>query len=338
MSGPMPLFLGSVGGQQPSESNTDVVPAGTAQTERVPVGYGRPPKHSQFKPGVLTGRGGDVLIIDDPIKPLDAQSDTRRARANEWFDGTLYSRLNSKVSGAIIVIMQRLHEDDLPGHLLHQSGWELLNLPAIAERDKTFVMDSLFGPKTVIRKTGEALHAAREDLATLERIRSTIGTYNFTAQYQQTPTPTGGGYVRLEWFRTYTYDQEPQNFDQIIQSWDTANKATELSDYSVCTTWGMKQSHFYLLNVYRKKVNFPDLKRAVIEQNTLFRPTAILIEDKASGTQLIQQLIQAGLSHITGIKPEDGKVMRLHGQTAKSKMALSTCQPMHPGLQTIYMR
>jgi predicted phage terminase large subunit-like protein len=84
----------------------------------------------------------------------------------------------------------------------------------------------------------------------------------------------------------------------------------------MCTTWGYKQSHFYLINVYRKRVNFPDLKRAVIEQDSLFKPTMILIEDKASGTQLIQELISANLSKVKGIKPEGDKIMRLHGQTA----------------------
>ncbi|MDP8998354.1 MAG: terminase family protein [Pseudomonadota bacterium] len=190
--------------------------------------------------GVLTGRGADILIIDDPIKPSDAQSDARRNSANDWYDGTLYSRLNSKTEGAIILIMQRLHEDDLTGHLLQQKGWELLCLPAIAEQDETFRMKNLFGRKTFTRKAGEALHEARESLATLEQIRLSLGTYHFAAQYQQTPAPTGGGLVKQNWFRTYAHDQLPVPFEQIIQSWDTANTPTELSDYSVCTTWGLK--------------------------------------------------------------------------------------------------
>ena len=93
---------------------------------------------------------------------------------------------------------------------------------------------------------------------------------------------------------------------------DTANKPSELADYSVCTTWGLKGPNFYLLNVLRKKLSFPDLKRAVVEQDRLFRPEVILIEDKASGTQLIQDLIEAGLSRVTRYKPEGDKIMRLH--------------------------
>ncbi len=122
--------------------------------------------------------------------------------------------------------------------------------------------------------------------------------------------------VKEAWFRRYRPDQLPASFDQTIQSWDTANKPTELADYSVCTTWGVKGPNFYLLNVLRKNLDFPDLKRAVREQSRLFNPTAILIEDKASGTQLIQDLIEAGRSRVSRYKPEGDKIMRLHAQTA----------------------
>ena len=105
--------------------------------------------------------------------------------------------------------------------------------------------------------------------------------------------------VREAWFRRYHPTDRPESFDRTIQSWDTANKPSDLADYSVCTTWGLQGPHFYLLNVLRKKLSFPELKRAVIEQNGLFRPEVILIEDRASGTQLIQDLIEAGMSHVT---------------------------------------
>jgi predicted phage terminase large subunit-like protein len=122
--------------------------------------------------------------------------------------------------------------------------------------------------------------------------------------------------VKEPWFRRYRPDQRPETFDQIVQSWDTANKPSELADYSVCTTWGVKGPNFYLLNVLRKKLDFPHLKRAVRQQSDLFDPTVILIEDKASGTQLIQDLLDAGLSRVTPYKPDGDKIMRLHAQTA----------------------
>jgi predicted phage terminase large subunit-like protein len=266
--------------------------------------------------GVLTGRGAGLIVIDDPVKPGDAMSESRRTAANEWFDGTLYSRLNDKTKGAIVIVMQRLHEDDLVGHVLKREDWEVLSFPAIAEADELHVVETPFGRKEFRRRSGEALHPARESLETLAHIRSTIGEYNFAGQYQQTPAPAGGGMVKEAWFRRYRMNDRPEKFDRIIQSWDTANKPSELADYSVCTTWGLNGPNFYLLNVLRKKLSFPDLKRAVVEQDRLFRPEVILIEDKASGTQLIQDLIEAGLWRVTRYKPEGDKIMRLHAQTA----------------------
>jgi hypothetical protein len=125
--------------------------------------------------GVLTGRGADIIIIDDPLKPEEALSDAHRESANEWFDHTLYSRLNDKHSGAIVLIMHRLHEDDLAGHVLGQEDWQLVRLPAIAEEDETIVVDSLLGQRCFERRRGEALHPAREPLAMLEQIRRAIG-------------------------------------------------------------------------------------------------------------------------------------------------------------------
>ena len=215
-----------------------------------------------------------------------------------------------------MIIMQRLHEDDLVGHVLKQEGWDLVSFPAIAEADEEHRVDTPIGRRRFVRRAGEALQPDRELLATLEQVRATLGAYNFAGQYQQTPAPAGGGMVKEAWFQRYEPASLPTSFDQIIQSWDTANKPTELADYSVCTTWGVKGPRFYLLNVFRKKLAYPDLKRAVVEQRALFDRSVILIEDKASGTQLIQELIEGGLSMVTRCKPDGDKIMRLHAQTA----------------------
>lgn len=267
--------------------------------------------------GVLTGRGADLIIIDDPLKPDEASSDTHRQRANDWYDGTLYSRLNDKRTGRILLIMQRLHENDLSGHLLGQGGWESLVLPAIAEQDEHHVLTTRMGKQRVGRKAGEALHPARESLEVLANIRKTIGEYNFAGQYQQIPAPREGGMVKRAWFKQYTEAQLPPKFDLILQSWDTANKTTELSDYSVCTTWGLRGEHIYLLHVARKKLDYPNLKRAVREQALLHRAETVLIEDKASGTQLIQELTYEGMHSVKKYQPDGNmnKQMRLHAQT-----------------------
>ena len=174
--------------------------------------------------GVLTGRGSDFIVIDDPLKPDEALSETRRKSVNEWFDHTLYSRLNDK---RIIIIMQRLHEDDLVGHVLEQEDWDLVRLPAIAEEDECHRIMSTSRTRTVSRRIGEALHPEHEPLDVLENLRRTVGEFNFAGQYQQQPAPLGGGLVKLEWFKAYTPGDEPGKFDRIVQSWDTANKNTE---------------------------------------------------------------------------------------------------------------
>jgi predicted phage terminase large subunit-like protein len=228
----------------------------------------------------------------------------------------LYSRLNDKTKGSIVIVMQRLHEDHLVGHVLEQEGWEILSFPAIAEADETHDIETPLGRKTFARREGEALHPEREPLATLTRIRATIGEANFAGQYQQRPATAGGGMIREAWFPRFSEDERPTSFDRVIQSWDTANKASELADYSVCTTWGLVGPSAYLLHVFRQRLAFPDLIRAAIDENARFSPEVILIEDRASGTQLIQTLIESGLQHATRVSPEGDKLMRLHAQTA----------------------
>jgi len=266
--------------------------------------------------GVLTGRGADLILIDDPLKPEEALSDARRQATNEWYDHTLHSRLNDKRNGAIVIIMQRLNEDDLVGHVLEQEPWEVVRFPAIAEADEVHEIETIWGPQCFRRRQGEALHPEREPLDTLERIRRTIGDYNFAGQYQQTPAPLGGGLVKAEWFKRYREHERPECFDRIVQSWDTANKATELSDFSVCTTWGVRGKELYLLGLLRQRLEYPALKRAVREQEKLYNANVVLIEDKASGTQLIQELIAEGCHAVTRYQPDCEKIMRLHAQTA----------------------
>jgi predicted phage terminase large subunit-like protein len=264
--------------------------------------------------GVLTGRGADFIIIDDPIKPEEAISDSVREQVNSWYHRTLQSRLNQKGSGCILLIMQRLHEDDLAGHLEATGNWKVLSLPAIAEVEEHHTIHRLGQTTNHTRHPGEALHPERESLQVLAEYRAGMGEYDWSAQYQQAPRPYGGGMVKDAWWGTYT--NPPQKFEQVVQSWDTANKASELSDYSVCTTWGRLNKKFYLLHVFRERLDFPDLKRAVWQMYGQFHPTQVLIEDQASGTALIQELRREGMYHLVGIKPAGDKEMRMHARTA----------------------
>lgn len=268
--------------------------------------------------GVLTGRGADFIIIDDPLKPEEALSEPGRNAVNNWFDGTLLSRLNDKTNGCIIIIMQRLHQDDLVGHVLNQDEWEVVTFPAIAEADEVYCIESVLGKKVVKRQEGTPLHAERESLAMLEATRQRIGDFHFSSQYQQNPQPMGGAVVKSHWLQYYDPTAPLPIFPNIVQSWDTANKSNELNDYSVCTTWGVKDKRYYLLHVLRKRLDYPALKRAVIESAKEFKPHTILIEDKASGTQLIQDLKADGVSRVVAYVPAAGsdKLMRLYAQTA----------------------
>jgi hypothetical protein len=200
--------------------------------------------------GPLTGRGADIIILDDVMKPEDALSEARRKSGNEWYRTTLLSRLNNKKDGVIIIVMQRLHEDDLVGNVL-ESGedWEVLSLPAIAKKDEVYAIESPLGNYTYRRNAGEALHPERDSVETYQKIREEVGNYVFQSQYQQDPTAPEEGMINREWIKSYE-QAPPLNNMMIIQSWDTASNCGELNDYSVCTTWGLYNTDFYLLDVY----------------------------------------------------------------------------------------
>jgi predicted phage terminase large subunit-like protein len=268
--------------------------------------------------GVLTGRGGDILILDDILKPEDALSETRRKAANDWYFNTLLNRLNSKQNGVIILVMQRLHQEDLVGEVLERDPWKVLSLPAIAQEDESYLYHTLFRNRFFKRKAGDALHPERDSIATLQKIRQTVGEYNFQSQYQQSPISLEGNLIKREWLRFYEPDQLPDGFSYTLQSWDTASKSDEVNDFSVCTTWRVINGNFYLIDVFRKRVTFPQLKHAAIELFRNFEPDKLLIEDKSSGIALIQEL-QGRCFGIEPYKPAPGldKFMRFLAQSTK---------------------
>jgi predicted phage terminase large subunit-like protein len=285
--------------------------------------------------GVLTGRGADIIILDDPLKPDDALSEPRRQAVNDWFANTLRTRLNSQESGAIIIVMQRLHADDLVAHVQRSGKWDVLSFPAIAEREETYDIKTSYGRKRFIRKPNEILQPTLLSTTTLEDLRQSIKEYNFAAQYQQDPQPAAGVIVQRDWLHFYAPADKPERFDRIVQSWDTANKTTELSNYSVCTTWGMKSRQMYLLNVYRRKLDYPALKKAVRDLAQIHKANVVLVEDKASGTSLIQELRSEGFSAVQPAPSMDGdKIMRLRAQTSKIEGGFALFPKEAPWLQT----
>ena len=263
--------------------------------------------------GTLTGRGGNLVIIDDPLKPSEAMSNSKRETVKQWYDGTLYSRLDNKQTDVIILIMQRLHVDDLVAHILGKEEWVHLNIPAVAEIEQRYQIGS---GRTHVLQPGELLHPQRESPETLEKIKETLGSCNFSAQYQQNPAPPGGGMIKWSWFRFYR-DLPPRGpNDQIVQSWDTAYKATELSDYSVGTTWLVQGEDCYLVDLVRERLEYPYLKKRIVAEANKHKARSILIEDKGSGTSLIQDLRRDGINPIR-INPKDDKVTRMSTQSAR---------------------
>jgi len=266
--------------------------------------------------GALTGRGADLIIVDDPLKAEEAWSEAARKRVIDWYGGTLVSRLNDKETGPIVVVMQRLHENDLAGHLLEQGGWQHLDLPAIAVDDSVI---PLRHGKLMTRRIGDILHPERESKDTLARIKAETGALMFSAQYQQRPVPLEGHDIRREWFRSY--DHLPRDCaKRIVQSWDVAMMTGDANDYSVCTTWWIIKADYYLVDVFRARLQYPDLRRKVASLASKHAAGTILIENAGPGMALLQDLWRdppRGTPRPIGRNPEGSKVDRMVAQSAK---------------------
>jgi predicted phage terminase large subunit-like protein len=265
--------------------------------------------------GTMTGRGFDFIIIDDPLKADDAHSESARPKSNEYFKNTLLSRLDNPDKGVFILVCQRLHEEDLAGSLLEQGGWYHLNLSAIAEEDQKIQI----GPNAWHRRSaGDVLHPERQSAEMLEALKRELGSLTFSAQYQQSPIPAEGNLVRREWLQFYEeFTQEP---DQIVQSWDVASTTSQTSSYSVCTTWAVIGNRYYLLDVWRDRIEFPKLRQKVIDHFFDCQANVVLIEKAGIGQHLFQELVNAdepGFPRPIAIRPEGDKIVRLEGQSTR---------------------
>ena len=272
--------------------------------------------------GPFTGRGFDLIVIDDPIKnDSEALSPVYRKRNWNWYRSVARTRLAP--GGSIVVVMTRWHEQDLAGALLGNAPedeneakipeedvqpdkWEVVNLPALAEdRDP------------LGRKPGEALWPERYDELALKKQRITSGPFWWSAQYRGNPQPEGGGIIKTGWFKSYDEGILPKHFARVIQIWDTAFKEKQRHDRSACLT--LAESHlptrYWLLDLYVGRLVFPDLVRACQAQYDKWNPDRVLIEDKASGISLIQQVRRDTTVPLRAVKAVDDKVTRAHTVT-----------------------
>lgn len=265
--------------------------------------------------GSVLGRGADLIVIDDPIKGLAAAlSEAERRRVAEFYDSTLYSRLNDRVNGAIVIVMQRLHQDDLVGHVLDKEDWEVLSIPAIAPEDQIYRIGT--GVRDLhCRRRGDVLHPRREPMEWLEAAKRNLGTLNFSAQYQQDPVPAEGNAIKREWIQFY--DRRPDAFELKIASWDTASTLEETSDWSVGTVWGAIGQTYYLLDVVRGRFESPDLRRRVLSMARDHRVDTTLVEDTELGRALTQDLRRTGDLYPVLSKARFDKLARLLAQAAR---------------------
>jgi predicted phage terminase large subunit-like protein len=236
--------------------------------------------------GPVTGRGADVIILDDCMKADARTSEAARLEVKTWFSTTLTSRLNDKRAGVILSIQQRICEDDLPA-LLAELKYTCLNLPAVAERD----MEVGIGPGMIHTwKRGELLDPVRFPADVLEQERLNLGAQDYSAQYLQDPIAPGGNLLKMEWFKRFEQPIERECFDRVIQSWDPAATDLPTSDWSVCTTWGYLAGRYFLLDIVRARLDFPGLKRSVIAQRAKWRADHVIVEYTSNGLALVQQL------------------------------------------------
>jgi predicted phage terminase large subunit-like protein len=273
--------------------------------------------------GSTTARGANILVQDDPNNVKDGDSERKKETILSWHREVVPTRLNNRKKDVMIVVQQRSATNDVSGYITandNNNEWVKLILPLEyeeARKAKTIVLPSTNGkiwedPRT---KEGEILCSKRWPPEEVERLKREIGTYAFAGQYQQRPAPRGGGILKTAWFKPYKYKTPEPEF--VIQSWDTALTTKETSAYSACTTWGIFRDEHYveniiLLSMWKGKLEYPELRQMIKRlhfdyrdtgkiHNPAFRGREInmcLIEAKASGDPLIQDLYTAGIRAI----------------------------------------
>ena len=270
--------------------------------------------------GALTGEGGDIIVIDDPHNVREAESSAVREGVLDWWDQAMQTRLNDPKTGAFVIIMQRVHENDLTGHILanEHGDWDHLCLPAryeIGHPSETKSSLSFTDPRT---KEGELLWPERIDEQTLANLERSLGTYAAAGQLQQRPMPKGGGILRAEWWVPWESDDLPE-IEYVMQSYDTAFSTKEKSSYSARTTWGVfrknGQINVIVIEMWYDRVTYPELRTLAQEAYEEWQPDAVMIEKKASGQSLLQDLRMAGIPVIE-YNPDRDKEARAHASSA----------------------
>ncbi len=256
--------------------------------------------------GSITGKGGDIEVIDDLINPLEAESKTQRESSLDFYQKTLLTRLDDKKKGRIVVIEQRTHHLDLSGLLIREGGFVHVQVPAEAPA-RTVVKFPLSG-RELIREEGSVICEEREDKATLAKQRSSMGTRAYAAQYQQDPIAVDSGHFHIGWWKFHQLIP----FDNLVWhwSWDMAMEEGEENDYSVGILFAHGATGSYVEHIVRGRWQYPELKRIVTAEWEAHPANALLIEDAVSGKSLAQDLIRSSNIPVIPVKVAGDKVFR----------------------------
>ena len=258
--------------------------------------------------GSATGKGCDDLMVDDPMNAKKAFSDAEREATNRTFDATFRSRLNNPATGTIVLIMQRLHDMDLTGHVLSQEPgtWTHVKLPAELEEDfRCEINGHLYE-----HKAGELLWPQRFSHEVLASQKTAMGSWSFAGQYQQDPSPREGAIIQREWIKYYR--ELPGTKGRWVQSWDCSFKDTSDADYVVGQVWVRIEAHCYLVDQVRERMDFVRTRQAIRQMSMKYpQATAKLIEDRANGPAIIASL-KSEISGIIRVDPKDSKIGRFN--------------------------
>jgi predicted phage terminase large subunit-like protein len=285
--------------------------------------------------GSATGEGGDLIVVDDPHNAKQAQSDTIRENVLTWWDETMSTRMNDPKTGAKVIVMQRLHERDLSGHVLEQGGYEHLCLPAEYEPKPFVCLAGLQHDKRT--QPGELLWEERFDQPSIDALKRALGSYGAAGQLQQRPSPATGGILKRYWwqywqpkganlppvmvqqedgsFQNYIAVDLPDSFDEEIQSWDMSFKDEKAAkggkpDFVCGGLWKRKGANKYRFDEVHDRLDFPATCSAVIAFSAAHpKATAKLVEDKANGSAVIATL-KSKISGLIPVEPEGGKIVR----------------------------
>jgi predicted phage terminase large subunit-like protein len=263
--------------------------------------------------GTLTGRGGGVLIVDDPIKANDAESEVARRAAIDWFRNTALSRLDDPAQSLIAIAMQRLHVDDLSGILIEQ-GWPSLVIPAIGVEPIDYRVSE---DETYHRPVGQLLQPGRDHPEAIEELKREIGSRVFAAQYQQNPTPPDGNMIKAAWLGRYDAAPDRSRLHRVLLSCDPAGKAGAHNDYTAIAVVGIQDKALHVLQVSRGHWTVMQMREQILSLGPQWQVDLILVEDTSSGMGLLQLLKEEPRLNVVGRRPDADKETRIRRQQGR---------------------